>query len=196
MKIFLTCILIITSSCKSPTKVETKKPLMDDGKYLLSLSVEKKKLIDNKRKVTLYEKVPLRKELNINNNTFFLYFNNQVVFEGNKECLFLLEVFDNEILVISFSKNSRNKYIAGPENFERKDVMLIDINSGEKRMLNFNYNTYLKIHKVNLNEFGNNQNVFAIDDINLKKNEISLINQKSELKKISLSEISTPLMCK
>ena len=47
-----------------------------------------------------------------------------------------------------------------------------------------------------MNEFGNNQNVFAIDDINLKKNEISLINQKSELKKISLSEISTPLMCK
>lgn len=195
MRLLIIFIIFLAISCKSTNDMESKKLSSNDNKYLLSLSNKK---VDNSEKkiTTTYKNVPLQKEFNIESGDFILSFKNKVIFEGNQKCIFLLEVFNNEVLLISISNSSNNKYVAGPENFERNKILLIDINTGKRKLANFQKNIFLKSYKGSLNQLSSIKNVFAISDINYESSIMKLEDAQGKYSDVKLIELNAiPLKC-
>ncbi|GAA4275497.1 hypothetical protein [Aquimarina mytili] len=194
MRFFIILIILFNTTCKSNNHIASEK-LFNDSNYLLYLS--KEKTIDDKNKrITLYKNIPFQKVLNKENGNFKLLFENEIVFEGTKKCLFLLEVFNNEVLLISTSNTYKNKFAAGPENFERNKVILIDIKSGKKKVTEFVDGGFLKNHRNYLNKSSTVKNVFAIQEISYKNDLIKLEDIDGNYKKLKLIDIElTPFKC-
>lgn len=194
MKLLIISIITLAISCKSTNNMESNK-LSNDNKYLLSLSKEKN--IDNENsKTTIYKNISLKKVLNIESGDFVLSFKNNIVFEGNMECLFLLEVFNNEILLVSTSNSSDNKYVAGPENFKRNKILLIDIATGNRKIIIFQEDFFLKSYRGNLNKSSNIKNVFVVDSISYETGLMRLEDAFGKYKDIKLIDTeTTPFKC-
>lgn len=194
MRYLLILILVLSMSCKSNTAVKTKST--ENGNFLLSLSKEKS-TEEAGKKITKYKDVPLKKVLDIEEGTFQLLFNDKAIFEGDKNCLFLLEIFNNETLLISTSNESTNKYVAGPENFKRSIIILIEKSTGEIRVANLQENILLKSYKGNLKKASDIKNQFAVKDISFSNEKMILENALGKQSNIIITKMQIqPLKCK
>lgn len=188
MKYLLILIVSLVGSCKSTTDMKSK-----NNGFLLSLSKEKT-IDDNNNEITTYKNFPLKKVLNTETGNFEILYKDESIFRGGKKCLFLLEVFNDDTILISSSDRPENKSVAGPENFKRDQILLINKITGEIRLSTLVDGIYLKSHKGNLNKASNVKNVFAISSIN--DAVLKLEDSSGAIKEVVLTELKVkPLEC-
>ena len=87
-------------------------------------------------------------------------------------------------------------YVAGPENFKRDKILLIDKISSQIKLVDLKDGIYLRNHRMNLNKVSEVNNVFIIDSFDLNDNLMKLEDSSGNYKSITLNDIDIlPLKC-
>jgi len=180
LSLFLSCV----SSKKTIKDNNIKEDIMSLNflySYQTSVDSTKNGIIINYESLKLKEK---RKE-----KKFSFLLNGEIILTGNRNKYhYLFEVFKDSFLVVSYVKGV--SFAAGPDLFERNNVLILDLNTSVLNEVNLN-NIYLtrskefllknyyhkdKPHKENKYSY------CAIEKIDLSNNKITLFTESLELK--------------
>lgn len=190
MKYLMLVVILLGMSCRSVKKAPLNR-IRENKKYLLTLSKEK-----DDGKVITYKGTSLKKVVINEKGDFKFYFGNKIIFEGSRNCLFLLEVFNNETILLSTSDTSDNIYAASPERFKRGMTFLINKETGDVKQFSLEEGFFFKVDRENLNKKSINKNVFAINNIYFDDNIIKLYENSGTYKETKLIKVTEfPLNC-
>ncbi len=189
MKYLLILSILISCGSESRTNLNTEEKDNND-KFLLSL--KKNETVDKGNYIiTSFEKSKLVKVLNKEKGILEYKFGDKKVLSTEKECLFLNEIFDGRFLFLSHGSSKVNISVAGPENFERDTIYIIDNESGEVLMCKFKEPSYLTSYEGSLNPNSLKKNVYAVKKIDFKVKKLFLVNNKNEETGLALSALSS-----
>jgi hypothetical protein len=186
MKYLLILSILISCGSKNPVNQEQEK--VNNDKFLLSLKKEKTKE-EGKLFITTYEKSQLIKVLNKEDGSLQFKFGNKKILSTNKECLILVEIYDKRFILLSSGSSKNNISAAGPENFERNQIYIVDNSNGEILKCELAKSSYFKMHKSNLNSNSTQKNTYAISQIDFKNRTIVLEIDKNVNKTIKLESV-------
>lgn len=126
------------------------------------------------------------------NDSLEIYKKETLIFKVSQKYSKLYQIFNDNFLIISISKDNS---MSGIDNFSRDSTYVIDLNKKFKGFISLK-NIILESDKVALTKYYSNHPInsenlhLAIDDINVEKNELYLLQPDLSVKKYNLSSIT------
>lgn len=185
----LTCIVFF--SCKTKSSVDYQH--QESNGFLLVPEINKKELKEDKRFIS-YKNIDLVKKIDLKDHSFSLILKNDVIFKGDVNCNYILEIFDKSVIVISKSNHENNKYISAYHSFIRDELYFFDIKKNNKGKLKLDNPIYIFPIKVSNISTENNQ--FFIKEIDFSKKQIIFIDSSNSEKTHQLENVDyLPVKC-
>ena len=193
MKLILTLVFIILGfSCKSQNKPDNENDT-EHHNYLLSISRDE--VIKEGDLTTVIYKIPTLKRT-YDSDEYVVYYKDKIIFSGNHDCLYLMEVFNENSVLISLSGSDFNMYVAGIAQFERAQIFLLNTITSDVFKLKLDDNVFLHLHKKFLSKH-TNERQYAISNIDYQNLELRLVDGKDNLITVDLEKTnSIPIKCK
>ena len=186
-------LLLAIVACKTTKDNVNYSDISSDSKFLIDPAI-KEKLTENNKLTIVYKNLDMKKEIDLMDSSTRIFLNQNEIITGNKDCLYLLEIFDNSILVLSKSNHLGNKHISGNYLFLRDEIYFFDVNSNKKASLKIDDGFYL--YPVKHRSRSTDTNQYFIKNIDFENMELLLVPPSENLKIIKLQNISSlPVLC-
>ncbi|WP_103068599.1 hypothetical protein [Aquimarina sediminis] len=171
---FIILIFNLIVSCKS---IEYKKPEYPNIPFELQfLSHFRTDMVEKTNEVVIeYEKLKLKRIIKDSESEFWIAGKKVItVPKSSHENCYIREIFKKNFLLISKS----NCNAAGPDLIERKEVILVDLNSHKTYTIDFEEFMLTRSKKAVDEFYSNSEKYSAIFDVNVEKRIIRITNNK------------------